>query len=210
MSKVYRNGGKRILDGLLSLCLLPVLGVSFLLIGILIKKDDGGPVVYRSTRLGRWGRPFVMYKFRTMKVGALDLRNPDRSTYTKEDDPRLTKAGRFLRKTSLDELPQVINVLKGEMSLIGPRPDLVSAETIYTPRERKKLTVRPGISGYTQAYFRNSIPMKEKFRHDVDYVERLSFWLDLDIAWQTIKSVLQRRHVYASSTDESSDERGSS
>src|SRR5699024_4129070 len=140
-----------------------------------------GPVFYISSRLGRNSKIFKMYKFRSMKVNAPDIRNIDGSTFNSADDDRLTKIGKFIRRTSIDELPQLINVLKGDMSLIGPRPDLPGAINDYTGNDIKKIQIRPGITGYNQAYFRNSLPQKEKFKNDVYYVDNLSFGLDIKI-----------------------------
>ena len=138
-----------------------------------------------------------MYKFRTMKVNAPDLRNPDGSTYNAEDDPRLTPVGRFLRKTSIDELPQLINVLIGDMSFVGPRPTLYSDKySSYNEQTKKRFSVRPGITGYTQAYFRNSIGQEEKFMHDIWYVENLSFLLDIKVIIKTVVSVIKRENIY--------------
>jgi len=160
---------------------------------------DKGPVFYNAYRMGKKGRRFKMFKFRSMKVNAPDLRNPDGSTYNAENDPRLTKIGRFLRKTSIDELPQLINVLIGDMSLVGPRPTLYSDKyPSYDEHTKKRYDVRPGITGYTQAYFRNSIGQEEKFKHDVWYVENLSFLLDMKILIKTFFSVIKRENIYVS------------
>ncbi len=197
VSGLYRYLFKPLLDFLAALLCLPVLVLLILVVGWLIRREDGGPVFYLSQRLGRQGRLFRMYKFRTMQVNAPDLRNPDGSTFSAEEDPRLTRIGRILRKTSLDELPQILNVLKGEMSFIGPRPDLPGALDRYTDIERKKLDVRPGISGYSQAYARNAATMKEKFAADVFYVDHLSGLLDLKIFLKTLESVIRRKNIYS-------------
>jgi len=191
---------KRALDITGSLVLMPILGAVTVLVWIMIRRDDGGPVFYVSRRLGQNGRTFQMIKYRSMMVQAPDLRNPDGSTYNADDDPRLTRLGRILRKTSLDELPQIMNVLKGDMSFIGPRPDLPGALSRYSETERKKLQVRPGISGYSQAYYRNAADMAEKFKGDVYYVDHMSLSLDIAIFIKTLDTVLRRRNVYQGSS----------
>ncbi|MED5076039.1 sugar transferase [Geobacillus stearothermophilus] len=153
---LYKKYIKRLLDILLSVILLPFVIIVISLFGLLIKLEDRGPIFYCGERLGKDGRVFKMYKLRSMKVNAPDLRNPDGSTYNSDKDPRLTRIGRILRKTSLDELPQIFNVLKGDMSFIGPRPDLPEHINYYEGEEVRKLEVLPGITGYNQAYFRSN------------------------------------------------------
>ena len=137
-----------------------------------------------------------MYKFRSMKVNAENITNPDGSTYNAKDDPRVTKVGRFLRETSLDETAQVLNMLKGEMSLIGPRASGWTALDSYLPDEVDKMKVRPGITGYTQAYFRNSISVREKRLYDAWYANHVSLALDVKIFFKTIATVLKHENVY--------------
>ena len=137
-----------------------------------------------------------MYKFRSMRVNAPDIRQADGSTFNSEDDPRLTKVGKFLRKTSLDEAPQVLNVFKGDMSVIGPRPDLPEHKAIYVGNESRKLEIKPGISGYSQAYFRNSIPWKEKIQNDIYYIDNMSFTLDVKIFIKTAFGVLKSEGIF--------------
>lgn len=189
---------KRILDILLSMIGLPFVGVAILLFGPLIWLSDRGTIFYNAPRRGYKGKVFNMYKLRSMKMNAPLLRNPDGSTYTGSDDPRVTKIGRFLRKTSIDELPQIVNVLKGDMSFVGPRPTLaVSDFDSLTPEQKKHYDVLPGITGYTQAYYRNAISQAEKFRLDAEYVDRMSFWLDVRILFRTIISVLGAKNINA-------------
>ena len=138
-----------------------------------------------------------MYKFRSMYVNSPDIRNSDGSTYNGEDDPRVTKVGKFLRRTSIDEIPQFLNVFLGSMSLIGPRPDPLSDMEIYSEEQKKKLLVKPGITGYNQAYFRNSIMQDEKFENDVYYAKNITFWLDVKIFFKTVFTVLKRENVYS-------------
>ena len=143
---MYKYLIKRILDIILAILLLPFLFVTTILIAPLIYLEDGGRIFYNSKRLGKNGKVFIMYKFRTMKENARDIRNADGSTYNSIYDPRVTKIGKVLRRTSIDEIPQIINVLKGDMSFIGPRPDLPEHIMLYTNEEKRKLKVRPGIT----------------------------------------------------------------
>lgn len=198
---MYRKAIKRILDICLSVIGLPFLLLGIIFIAPMIFLDDPGPIFYNAERLGKNGKIFNMYKFRTMKVHAPDLRNEDGSTFNAKDDPRLTQAGRILRKTSLDEIPQLLNVLKGDMSLVGPRPDLPEHRTMYEGEEEKKLLVRPGITGFSQAYYRNSIPWKKRLENDVYYVKHMSFLLDVKIFFKTILSVFASKGVYIESSD---------
>ena len=169
-----------------------------LLIGIAcwIRLTDGGPVLYRSKRLGKDGQPFDMLKFRTMRVGAPNWKNPDGSTYNAPDDPRLTRSGRILRESSLDELPQLWNVLRGNMSLVGPRPSGAEAFASFREDEQGKWRVRPGITGYTQAYYRNGLGVREKRLLDAWYAAHVSFRLDSRILLRTMKTVLCRENLY--------------
>ncbi|SHJ41029.1 Sugar transferase involved in LPS biosynthesis (colanic, teichoic acid) [Thermoclostridium caenicola] len=184
------------LDVLLSLIAIPFLLLFICIFGPIIYLEDRGPIFYKAMRLGKGGKPFTMYKFRSMKVNAPDIRNEDGSTYNSDDDPRLTRIGRFLRKTSLDEVPQLINVLLGDMSLIGPRPDLVEQMKYYEKGDERKLEVRPGITGYNQAYYRNAVPWKQRIQHDIYYIDNISFWLDVKILFKTVISVLKHKDVY--------------
>lgn len=143
---MYRYLIKRFLDIILAIILIPLLVVIVILIGPLINLEDGGRIFYISKRLGKSGKVFEMYKFRTMKENSRDIRNADGSTFNSQNDPRVTKIGRILRRTSIDELPQIINVLKGDMSFIGPRPDLPEHIMLYTKEEKRKLKVKPGIT----------------------------------------------------------------
>lgn len=196
------NKVKRGIDFVFSLIIFPFLLILILLIGIAIKLDDHGPVFYMGERIGFHGKIFKMFKFRSMKVNAPDLRYSDGSTYNSENDPRVTKVGRFLRKTSLDEVPQFLNVLIGNMAFIGPRPDSAFYLSEYTTEERIILNVRPGITGYNQAINRNAVGTKEKLRNDIYYVEHMSFLFDIKIIFLSIKSVLFSKNVYRDITDE--------
>lgn len=192
---MYVNNIKRVIDIAFGLITLPFLLMVIIIFGILIKLDDRGPIFYTSDRLGKNKSVFKMIKLRSMKVDAKDIRNTDGSTFTGNSDNRVTKVGKVIRKTSVDELPQFINVLKGDMSLVGPRPDTVQALEIYNDEQVRKLNVKPGITGYNQAFYRNSIPQDEKFNNDVYYVDNVSFLLDLRIIVVTILNVLKRKNI---------------
>lgn len=201
MGVLYKHFFKRLIDLILSLIGLPFFCLIFIVFAPIIFLTDRGPVFYNAPRLGRNGKVFNMYKFRSMKVDASDIRNKDGSTYNGDDDPRVTKIGRFMRKTSIDETPQFLNVLKGDMSVIGPRPFLTTHYYKYDkfePKMKKRIEVRPGITGYSQAYYRNSITQDEKIEQDCYYVDHVSFFLDVKVFFQTIKSVLMRKNIYVS------------
>lgn len=170
---MYKKIIKRILDLLIGLIALPFVILITIIVAPMIYLNDKGPVFFNALRLGKDGKPFKMFKFRSMKVNAPDIRNKDGSTYNGDDDPRVTNIGRMMRKTSIDEIPQFLNVLLGNMSFIGPRPDPLDDMKIYTEDQKKKLSVRPGITGYNQAYYRNSVEQDEKFEHDVLQMDRL-------------------------------------
>lgn len=191
----YKTHYKRAFDLTLSLAAMPVVGLVISGTSLLIKLDDKGSVFYKSYRLGKNKSKFLMYKFRSMKMNAPDIRNQDGSTYNSENDSRITRVGKILRKTSIDEIPQLINVIKGDMSIVGPRPDTPEALEIYKNDESRKLEVKPGITGYNQAFFRNSIPQVYKFKNDVYYVDNVSFKFDCIIIWKTILSVLKRSNI---------------
>ncbi len=193
---------KAFFDFLFALCLAPFVLLVILIAGIAIKLEDNGPIFYMAARIGKNGKIFKMFKLRSMKVNAPDIRLDDGSTYNSDDDPRVTKVGRFLRKTSIDEIPQLLNILFGQMSFIGPRPDSAMWLDHYTEEERVILTVRPGITGYNQAINRNSVGTKEKIQNDIYYVEHISFFFDIKILWLTVVSVLSSKNVYRSQTEE--------
>jgi undecaprenyl phosphate N,N'-diacetylbacillosamine 1-phosphate transferase len=193
---MYRNFLKRVFDIFISVIGLPIFVLLFLVFSLLIKLDDGGPVFYKAERIGRSGKIFKMYKFRSMKVDAPKLINQDGSTYNAKDDPRVTRIGKFLRETSIDETPQILNVLKGEMSIIGPRASLSGALNTFKNDEIDKMKVRPGITGYTQAYYRNGLSNREKRLKDAWYSNNLSLSLDMKIFFKTILTVLKREAIY--------------
>lgn len=184
------------LDIIMSLILMPFVLIITAIMAPIIYISDPGPVFYNGLRRGRHGISFKMYKFRSMYVNSPDIRNEDGSTYNSNNDPRVTKIGRFMRKTSIDELPQLCNVLIGNMSFVGPRPTLATKSFDEIEEERRhRYDVRPGITGYSQAYFRNSIPQEEKFKYDLYYVDNVSFILDVKIILKTIQSVLLRENI---------------
>lgn len=193
---MYSHFFKRLFDIIGSLILLPLLFIVFIILAPIIYFTDRGPVFYNAPRRGLSGKTFSMYKFRSMKVDAPDLRNTDGSTFSGDNDPRVTKIGRIMRKTSLDELPQFLNVLKGDMSFIGPRPTLaVKKLSELSDLELRRYKVRPGITGYSQAYYRNSISQKEKFEKDIYYAENISMMMDIKILFKTIQSVLMQENI---------------
>lgn len=192
---MYVNFFKRLFDIVIGLCALPFVLLIILIVAPFIWFEDKGPVFYAGKRNGLGGKPFGMLKFRSMKVNAPDIRLSDGSTYNGDDDPRVTQVGRFLRKTSLDEIPQFLNVLIGQMSLIGIRPDTPDWMERYNEHEKVILTVKPGITGYNQAYFRNSADGETKLKNDVYYAEHISFALDVKIFFKTIKTVLFRENI---------------
>ena len=165
-------------------------------VAIIIKLEDGGPVFYRSMRIGLGFKEFGMLKFRSMKVNAPDLRNEDGSTYNSAVDLRVTKIGKRLRETSLDEIPQFFNVLFGQMSLIGPRAGDIESKDTYEKDEKDKLLIRPGISGYAQAYYRNGLKVREKRMIDAWYAHNVSFLLDVKIVFKTIETVFKHDNIY--------------
>jgi lipopolysaccharide/colanic/teichoic acid biosynthesis glycosyltransferase len=189
---------KRLFDLLISILIFPIFIVLVVIITPIIYIDDKGPIFYNAKRLGKNGKIFKMYKFRSMKVNAPDIRNEDGSTFNSKDDIRLTKVGRFIRKTSIDEIPQLINVFIGNMSFVGPRPDLPEHKDLYIDNEMRKLEIKPGITGFNQAYYRNTIEWKKRIENDIYYIDNLSFILDMKIVFKTVKMILLRKNVYIS------------
>ena len=194
---------KRTLDLIVSLVGLALLWPLLAILALWIRLDSPGPVFYRGQRVGKDGQPFHMYKFRTMVLGA-ESRGP---AVTYRDDPRITRAGRFLRRTKLDELPQLLNVVKGEMSLVGPRPEDPTYVALYTEEQCQVLSVKPGITGPTQLEYRDEASMldgdsvdedyvtrlmPEKLKLDLEYVRTHSLIKDLSILWRTGTTLLLR------------------
>ena len=203
---MYRNCFKRVFDIIGSLILMPFVLLEILILAPLIWITDRGPVFYNATRAGQNYKPYKMFKLRSMYVNSPDLRNSDGSTYSSDDDARVTPLGRILRKASLDEFPQLINVLLGQMSLVGPRPKLWRSDRKVEEMDenrRKSYSVRPGVTGYAQAYYRNSITQEEKFKWDAYYADNVSLWLDIKILWQTVISVACRKNINTAQADKS-------
>jgi len=180
---------KRLLDLCVSLFLLFVLFIPMIIIGVLVRQKLGSPILFRQIRAGQDGKPFEMYKFRTMT----DLRNPKGELLP--DDKRMTGFGSWLRATSLDELPELWNVLRADMSLVGPRPLLVEYLPLYSAQQARRHVVRPGVTGWAQVNGRNVLSWGEKFKLDVWYVDNQSFWLDIKILFLTVKKVILRDGV---------------
>ncbi|HEV2437907.1 MAG TPA: sugar transferase [Verrucomicrobiae bacterium] len=199
--RVLVNGAgeaKRTFDIVVSLAALVLLGPLFLLIGLLIKMEDGGPAIFIQTRVGQFGREFKMYKFRSMRPDAearlqeVLAQNHHREgvTFKVKDDPRLTRAGKWLRKFSLDELPQFFNVLKGDMSLVGPRPPLPREVAFYSLADRRRLAIPPGITCFWQIGGRSDIDFSDQVKLDVQYIENRSLATDFKILLRTVPAVL--------------------
>lgn len=199
---IYRKIVKRAIDIVVSLSGLVLLFPFFIIFSLAIKREDGGNIFYRGERIGMYGKPFIIFKFRSMVEGAERIGGPS----TAEDDPRITRIGKFLRKYKIDELPQLINVLKGEMSIVGPRPEVPSEVETYGEEELRILTVKPGITDWASIKFRNEGEIlagsedphqayrekikPEKLRLALKYVDEISFKTDMKIILETIKAVL--------------------
>lgn len=192
---MYKNCIKRLMDILLSLIGIILLSWLYLILFILVRVKLGSPVLFRQQRPGKNEKIFTLYKFRTMT----DAR--DENGNLLPDSIRLTGFGKLLRATSLDELPELFNILKGDMSLIGPRPLLVSYLPYYSEREKLRHTVRPGLTGLAQVSGRNFIDWDHRLQKDVEYVEHLSFGMDLKVLWLTVKTVLGHTDEVAEDTN---------
>ncbi len=182
---------KRLLDVMGAALALIFLSPVLIVVAWLIRRQMGSPVLFTQWRPGLQGKPFLMVKFRTMRDGR------DGNGVELPDGERLTRLGQFLRATSLDELPELWNVLKGDMSLVGPRPLLMEYLPLYSPREFRRHEVRPGVTGWAQVNGRNSLSWQQKFEMDVWYVDNQSLWLDVRILWKTVIKVLQRDGISA-------------
>lgn len=195
---MYKHVFKRLIDICIGLVALPFVLLIIIVLGPIIYFTDKGPVFYNANRAGKDYKPFKMFKLRSMYVNAPDIRNADGSTFNSDNDTRVTPIGRFMRKTSLDEFPQFLNILMGDISFIGPRPKLYCPEKYPNglPEFMKKsFLVKPGVTGYAQAYFRNSITNEEKFKWDGYYAENVSLWMDVKIIFQTFYSVIARKNI---------------
>ena len=200
---------KRIAGAILSIILLILLAPFFFLVTLAIRLDSPGPALFRQTRIGKGGKPFAFYKFRTMHHdidrkaheafmaayvnGKIRQDTHEQTVFKPAKDDQITRVGRFLRKTSLDELPQLLNIAKGEMSFIGPRPNVPAEVEAYQGWHRKRLDVLPGVTGLAQINGRSSIPFDQIVRYDVEYVENESLRMDLTVLWRTIPVVVLRR-----------------
>ena len=200
---MYQKYIKRFLDFMIALIALPFVLIVILVVSPFILFNDGFPIFYNAERIGQHGKLFKMYKFRKKKKNAPDIRLADGSTYNGEDDPRVTKVGKVLRKTSIDEIPQLLNMLKGDMSLIGPRPDPPDWLEKYPEDIKVFLNVKPGITGYSQAYYRNSADGENKMKNDVFYAKNCSFLLDIKIFFKTIAVVLKHENTYKDTSSKS-------
>lgn len=193
---IYKTYIKRFFDLIVGICGFLFFVLAFLVFAPIIKATDNGPVFYNADRIGRNGKLFKMYKFRSMYVNAPDIRLADGSTFNGEDDPRVTKIGKFMRSMSIDELPQILNILNGTMSLIGPRPDPPDWLDKYPEDIKIFLTVRPGLTGYSQAYFRNGADGEQKMINDAYYARNISFLFDVKIFFKSIATVLGHGNTY--------------
>lgn len=195
---MYTHFLKRLIDILIGLIALPFVLIVIIIFGPIIYFTDKGPVFYNATRAGKDYKPFKMFKLRSMYVNAPDIRNADGSTFNSDNDPRVTPIGKFMRKTSIDEFPQFLNILIGDMSFIGPRPKLYNLERKLSEMDvnrQKSYSVKPGVTGYAQAYFRNSITNDEKIKWDAYYADNMNMWMDIKIIFQTFWSVIARKNI---------------
>jgi lipopolysaccharide/colanic/teichoic acid biosynthesis glycosyltransferase len=190
----YARHGKRALDLLLSVAALAVLSPLLLLIALAVVLDSPGGAFYRQERIGKDGVPFRLWKFRSMVSGA---ERKGAGILVERNDARVTRVGRVLRKLSLDEIPQLFNVVSGDMSLVGPRPGLRYQAELYDATQRRRLLVRPGVTGWAQVNGRNSIEWPRRIELDLEYVDRLSLGLDLLVMLRTIPSILRRENMIA-------------
>jgi len=184
---------RRAIDIVVAATALLLTAPLLLICAVAIKLDSPGPVFYSQLRVGKDGRTFWLLKLRTMVEGAERI---GAGLRVEEGDPRITRVGRILRRTSLDELPNLINVLRGEMTLIGPRPTIPEQVARYTPRQRLRLTVKPGITGWAQVNGRASLPWSERIELDLYYIEHRSLALDLEILWRTVAMVVAGKGIY--------------
>lgn len=189
---MYRSFLKRFIDFMLSACAIVVLGIPLLIVALLIKVKLGSPVLFKQRRPGKNGEIFEIYKFRTMT----DERDANGNLLP--DNERLTDFGKLLRSTSIDELPEILNIVKGDMAIIGPRPLLEEYLPLYNEEQAHRHDVRPGLTGWAQINGRNTISWEDKFKYDVEYVRNISFMFDLKIFFLTIKKVFVREGINAS------------
>lgn len=186
---MYKNVIKRVCDLILALLLLVLAFIPMIIVAICIKIEDGGPIIYKSKRVGKNCKVFNVYKFRSMKVDRQELHS------NLSHEQMVTKVGKVIRKTSLDELPQLINILKGEMSFIGPRPWIPEYYEWFTDEQKRRSNVLPGISGLAQVKGRNGISIFKKIEYNLYYVEHISMWLDIKIVFETIVQVFKKTNA---------------
>lgn len=203
---IWQTAAKRTIDIVVSVTVFGLISPLLILIAIAIRLDSRGGALFRQKRLGRRGASFTLLKFRTMVVDAPDFRNADGSTFNSSYDTRVTRVGAFLRSTSLDELPQLFNILAGHMSLVGPRPDLVDQQQFYSGDEWRRNLVKPGITGLAQTNGRNSVCWAARKQMDLEYVANQTILLDLRICLRTIPCVLQGRDIHIEGTVQAPEE----
>ena len=194
---------KRLFDFFASLILFIILLPVMIVISILIKAESEGPVIFRQKRIGYMGRPFMIFKFRTMVNNAenlfrlnVDKENLGSLVFQDKDDPRITKIGGFLRRTSLDELPQLVNVLIGNMTLVGPRPEIPAVADLYNDKQKLRLYIKPGVTGLAQVSGRGEIELDKTIEFDLEYIMNFSIWLDVEILFRTIRTVFKKEGAY--------------
>ena len=202
-SRFIYHGMKRLFDIVAATCGIIILSPLMIIIAVLIKNEDHGPIFYKQVRVGKNGKTFKMYKFRSMFINAdkmldklKEQNDVDGPMFKMKDDPRVTKIGHFIRKHSLDELPQFFNVLKGDMSLVGPRPPLPSEVVEYSEYDKPRLLVIPGCTGLWQATERNEVGFNKMVQLDIQYIQRASFTFDLWIIWKTVEIVIKPNGSY--------------
>ena len=202
-SRFIYHSVKRVFDFLAATCGIIILSPLMLIIAILIKSEDHGPIFYKQVRVGKNGKTFKMYKFRSMFVNAdkmldklKEQNDVDGPMFKMKDDPRVTKIGHFIRKHSLDELPQFLNVLKGDMSLVGPRPPLPSEVEEYSEYDKQRLFVIPGCTGLWQATERNEVGFTEMVQLDIEYIQKANLFFDLWIIWKTVEVIIKPNSSY--------------
>ncbi|WP_414152181.1 sugar transferase [Limosilactobacillus reuteri] len=202
-SRFIYHSVKRVFDFFAATCGIIILSPLMFIIAILIKSEDHGPIFYKQVRVGKNGKLFKMYKFRSMFVNAdkmldelKEKNDVEGPMFKMKDDPRITKIGHFIRKHSLDELPQFFNVIKGDMSLVGPRPPLPSEVSEYSDYDKQRLYVVPGCTGLWQATERNGVGFDEMVQLDIKYIRKANFFYDISILWKTILIIIKPNNSY--------------
>ena len=198
---MYRALWKRVIDTTISIVAMLVLSPILFVVALAIKFTSPGPILFKQQRLGLHGKEFTIYKFRSMAVGT---ERTGSGVYSEKDDPRVTKIGKFIRATSIDELPQLINIIVGDMAIVGPRPPLTYHPwplEQYTEEQLHMFDVRPGITGWAQVHGRNLASWEEKFAYDVEYVQKISFALDMKIVFLTVRCVFAREGINSDAPD---------